>query len=78
MSSEAHTDTSVRLPERSSSWAPWWAYVLVIVPANVGKEQFLPSGADWWLRGTLTALVVVGGIALITALYRVGRDERIP
>ena len=55
------------LPARR--WAPWWAYVLAIVPANLGKEQFL-GDADWWLRTALTATLVLGGIALVTAIYR--------
>ena len=50
-------------------WAPWWSYVLVIAPANLGKERFLGE-SDWWLRTTLTATLVLGGIALVTAIYR--------
>jgi hypothetical protein len=55
------------LPARR--WAPWWIYVLAIAPANLGKEQVLGE-ADWWLRTALTATIVLGGIALVTALYR--------
>ena len=55
------------LPPRR--WAPWWIYVLAIVPANLVKEQVL-GDADWWLRTALTATIVLGGIALVTAVYR--------
>jgi hypothetical protein len=59
---------------RSNAWAPWWTYVLVIVPANLAKEQLLPDDIAWWARGVSTAAVVVVGIALVTALYRAGRE----
>jgi hypothetical protein len=42
---------------------------MTIVPANLGKEQLL-GNADWWVRTALTVAVVVGGIALVTAVYR--------
>jgi hypothetical protein len=51
---------------------------LLIVPANVGKEQLLPSDAAWWIRAGLTATIVVGGIALVTAIYRASRDAEAP
>jgi membrane protein YdbS with pleckstrin-like domain len=78
MTTEAHTETSARPSDKSSRWAPWWIYVLVIVPANVSKELLIAGDTDWWLRSALTALVLVGGIVLITAVYRLGRDERTP
>jgi hypothetical protein len=71
------TDISARRPEQPSRWAPWWIYVLLVVPANLGKEELLPGDATWWLRAALTATVVLGGIAVITAIYRAGRDVRI-
>ncbi len=55
------------LPPRR--WAPWWIYVLAIVPANLVKEQVL-GDADWWLRTALAATIALGGIALVTAVYR--------
>ena len=61
------TQFEATLPARR--WAPWWIYVLAIVPANLVKEQFL-ADADWWLRTALTATIVLGGIALVTAIYR--------
>ncbi len=65
-------------PELSSRWAPWWVYALVIVPVNLGKEQFLAGDAAWWLRAALSTAIVAGGIAIVTAIYRTGRDARIP
>jgi hypothetical protein len=78
VSTDLQIETSTSRLGRASAWAPWWTYVLVIVPANLGKEQLLPSGIAWWARGALTAAVVVGGIALVTALYRAGREVRVP
>lgn len=40
MSSERQSNTTPRF-ETESRWAPWWIYLLVIAPANVGKEQRL-------------------------------------
>jgi hypothetical protein len=76
MSTEQQTDTAARSVEQSNRFAPWWVYVLVIVPANLAKEQLLPSDASWPLRAALTAVIDVGGIAVVTALYRAGRESR--
>lgn len=66
-----NSDFQARLPaQQSRRWAPWWIYVLVIAPANLGKEQFLASDAAWWFRASLTAAIVLGGVALVTAIYR--------
>jgi hypothetical protein len=78
MGSDARTDVNAGSADRSSRWAPWWIYVLLIVPANLGKERLLPGDAAWWLRAGLTALIVIGGIALVTAVYRAARDTRVP
>jgi hypothetical protein len=69
--------TEVTRSELAGRWAPWWVYVLVLVPVNLGKEQFLPSDAAWWLRMALTAAIVAAGIAVVTAIYRAGRDTRV-
>jgi hypothetical protein len=76
MRSDLPIDTRSRHEERSSRWAPWWIYVLVIVPVNLGKEQVLPDDTAWWLRAGLTAIIVVAGIAVVTALHRAGRETR--
>ena len=63
--------------ELHSRWAPWWVYVLVIAPANMGKEVLLPDGATWPLRAALTAVIVAAGIAVVTAIYRAGSRTRV-
>jgi hypothetical protein len=78
MSSDVQTNVTARSADLSSRWAPWWVYVLLIAPANLGNEQLLPGDAAWWIRAGLTATIVVGGIALVTAVYRAARDARIP
>lgn len=78
MSSDVRSNVTARGADRSSEWAPWWIYVSFIVPANLGKEQLLPGDAAWWLRAGLTAAIVVGGIALVTAVYRATHDSRVP
>ena len=59
----------------SRQWAPWWLYVAVIAPANLAKEQLLPADAAWWLRASLTATILVGGLAAVTAVYRTTRSR---
>jgi hypothetical protein len=49
---------------------------VVIVPANLGKEQLLPGDTTWWLRAALTAAIVVAGLAVVTAVYRAGHEAR--
>jgi hypothetical protein len=75
MSSETESTTCERRPVRSSRWAPWWLYVLVIAPANIGKEQLLPDDTAWWLRAMVTAALVAAGVALLTAMWRVHRGR---
>ena len=37
------TSAKSSLPaQQSRRWAPWWVYVLVIAPANLGKSSSLP------------------------------------
>lgn len=69
MSSGLGSNAPARRGQRSP-WAPWWVYVAVIAPANVGKEQVLAGGLAWWSRAVLTAAIVFGGIALVTAIHR--------
>jgi hypothetical protein len=64
--------------ELTSRWAPWWAYVLAIVPANLAKELVLSDDAAWWLRPGLTAAIAIVGVVFVTAIYRAGREDRIP
>ena len=74
MSSELQSGKSLRRVETPSRWAPWWVYVIVIAPVNMGKEQLLPREVDWPFRVMLTSAIVAAGIAVVTALYRVSRD----
>jgi hypothetical protein len=78
MASDVQANVTALSAYPSSRWAPWWIYVLLIVPANLGKEQLLPGDAVWWMRAGLTATILVGGIALVTAVYRAIRDARLP
>jgi hypothetical protein len=74
MSTELQTDTAARSVDEPSGFAPWWIYVLVIVPANLAKEQLLSADAALPLRAALTAAIVVAGIAVVTALHRARRE----
>jgi hypothetical protein len=76
MSSDVRTNLLDQRPEESSSLAPWWIYAVVIVPANLGKEQLLPGDTTWWLRAALTAAIVAAGLSVVTAVYRAGREAR--
>jgi hypothetical protein len=75
MSSHLDANLTAVRREAPSRWAPWWIYVLAVVPVNLAKEQLLPGDAAWWLRFALTATVVVAGIALVTAIYRARRPR---
>jgi hypothetical protein len=55
---------------QSGRWAPWWVYVLVIAPANLGKQELLSGNSPWWLTALSTAALVAVGIAVVTAVYR--------
>ncbi len=67
-----HSDHPTRSSRQS---APWWLYVAVIAPANLGKEQFLPDDTVWWVRAGLTAAILVVGVAVVTAIYRATRPQ---
>ncbi|MQA05520.1 MAG: hypothetical protein GEV07_23305 [Streptosporangiales bacterium] len=51
-------------------WAPWWVYVVIVVGANLGKQQLLPPDANWAVNAATTAATIAGTIALITVVYR--------
>ena len=76
MGSDLQTGTASRQSQQSTGWAPWWIYVLVIAPANVGGQQLLAEDAAGWLRAALTAAIVVAGVAVVTLIYRASRDVR--
>jgi hypothetical protein len=76
MSTELQTNSAARGTEQSNRFAPWWIYAVVIVPANLAKEQLLSADASWLLRGALTAAIVLVGIAVVTTLYRAGRETQ--
>jgi hypothetical protein len=65
-----HTDL------QSGRWAPWWVYVLVIAPANLGKQELLSGNSPLWLTVVSTAALVVVGIAVVTAVYRASAPAR--
>jgi hypothetical protein len=77
-SAEMNLQASAHSPEPASRWAPWWAYVVAIAPANLGKELVLPDDTAWWLRPGLTAVIAIVAIAFVTAVYRASREDRIP
>jgi hypothetical protein len=68
----------MRTEPQSDRWAPWWVYVLVVAPANLGKQELLPGDAPWWLIAASTAAVVLAGIAVVTAVYRASSAARAP
>jgi hypothetical protein len=62
---------------RSGRWAPWWVYLVVIAPVNMGKEQLLSGQVGWPVRAALTVGIVAAGMAVVTAVYRMSRDARL-
>ena len=65
MSEETEQRTGAR-------WAPWWVYVVVLVPANLIKQYAL-GDAPVALNVAVTLVLVAAGVAGITALYRATR-----
>jgi hypothetical protein len=61
---------------QANRWAPWWVYLLVVAPANLGKQALLPGDTASWLTAVSTAVVVVVGIAVVTAVYRASAPAR--
>ena len=53
----------------SGRWAPWWVYVIVLVPANYAKQAMLGDGPVAINVAATLALIAVG-VVIITALYR--------
>ncbi|KAA0024975.1 hypothetical protein [Antrihabitans cavernicola] len=62
--------TEQHKPETTGKWAPWWVYVVVIVAANFGKQRLM-EGTPIVANIVVTAVLVGGLIALITAVYRI-------
>ncbi|MEV0715024.1 hypothetical protein [Asanoa sp. NPDC050611] len=50
-------------------WAPWWLYLVVLLPANLAKQAAL-GDAPVALNVAATVALVGAGIVVITALYR--------
>lgn len=55
------------MSEEQKRDAPWWVYVIVIVGANLGKNQFMPEDSSW----TLTAISTLATIAVAFAVVKV-------
>jgi hypothetical protein len=53
-------------------WAPWWVYVVVLVPANAIKQYAL-GDAPVAVNVAATLALVAVGVVGITALYRTTR-----
>ena len=58
-----------------SRWAPWWVYVVLLVPANAIK-QFALGDAPVAVNVAATLALVAAGVVVITALYRTSRGPR--
>lgn len=50
--------------------APWWVYVIVVVGANLGRQQFMPEGTSWAVNAAATLVTIGVCIALVTVGYR--------
>ena len=57
------------MSENPRRWAPWWVYVVVLVPANLLKQAAL-GAAPVAVNVALTAALVAIGVTAITAMYR--------
>jgi len=53
-----------------SRWAPWWVYVVIIVGANLAKQQLIEGRVPDIANVAITLAMVGVLFALITAVYR--------
>ena len=71
MTDEQVTQQQTR--NETGRWAPWWVYVVVLVPANALK-QFALGDAPVAVNVAATLALVAAGVVGITAIYRMSRD----
>lgn len=64
--------TQQRTRNATGRWAPWWVYVVVLVPANALK-QFALGDAPVAVNVAATLALVAAGVVGITAIYRTSR-----
>ena len=62
------------MTEQPNKWAPWWVYVVIIAVANFAKQRLLEDAPIAANLG-VTAVLVGGLIAAITAVYRISADR---
>ena len=70
MTDEQLTQQQTR--NETGRWAPWWVYVVVLVPANALK-QFALGDAPVAVNVAATLALVAAGVVAITAIYRTSR-----
>jgi hypothetical protein len=65
-------------PTTSTKWAPWWAYLVIILGANYLRKAVLPDGSTPALRVIVALVVSAVLFVMITLIYRaaVRRDGR--
>jgi hypothetical protein len=59
-----------RQPSTSTRWAPWWAYLVIIVGANYLRRAALPDGSTPALRVVVALTVSAVLFVVITVIYR--------
>jgi hypothetical protein len=57
-------------------WAPWWVYIVMIVGANVAKQQLIGGRVSDIANVAITLAMVGALVALITAAYRALQRSR--
>jgi hypothetical protein len=57
-------------PSPSTRWAPWWAYLVIIVGANYLRRAVLPDGSTPALRVAVALTVSAVLFVVITVIYR--------
>ncbi len=59
-----------RQPSTSTRWAPWWAYLVIIVGANYLWRAVLPDAGTPALRLVVALTVSAVLFVVITVIYR--------
>jgi drug/metabolite transporter (DMT)-like permease len=65
------------MADRSSGWAPWYWYVLVLGVANACAQFFFLSGSDQITNTIVTIVLSVVLMLVVTLVWRLTNKDRV-
>ena len=57
-------------PTTSTTWAPWWVYLVVVVGANYLRRALVPDGSTPALRVVVALVFSAAVFVAVTVIYR--------